>query len=915
MLRHTGTLNMSDLERLQKRIERERQARKQAEAIAEEQRRELHQANLELQRLNKKLEKRVKRRTAELSAARDETLQSNRARTAAEGALLAVQARLAHLLTSSRVVIFSLESSGEYKRTFISENVRDLIGYEPEEVLNDPDFWSSHVHPDDTERVRERFPAVLNDGHLTDEYRFRLVDGSYRWIRSDLRLVYDEQGDPLEIVGSWTDINEQKNVEAALRQTTEVVQLLQAITSAANEAVTVESALQIALHRVCEFTGWPVGHAYTVEDDAGGIAVSTGLWHLDDEERFATFRQVTEGRSWSASKAGLVRRVLVYGKPAWIIDVTKDPGFVRAKSAKEIGVRAGFAFPVLAGSEVLAVLEFFSDKPAEPDEAIIELMAQVGTQLGRVMERSRSQEQLRTAKEDAEAATSAKSQFLANMSHELRTPLNAIIGVSEMLNEDAEASGQSDIIEPLQRIVRAGRELLYLINDILGLSKIEAGKLDLFLERFEIADVVEESVATSRSVAERNRNRLWIEYGEDVGNMVADQTRFRQIVLNLLSNACKFTEDGDITITAHRESRGGKDWLRLSVKDTGIGVTDEHLGRLFQEFTQADASMTRRYGGTGLGLAISRRLCNQMGGDISVESAPGEGSNFTVRLPIEPQSSEDRAPSRQLHDGADVTGSRSNTVLVVDDDPTVRDMMRRHLAREGFHVVTASDGEEGLRIARRIVPCVITLDVVMPKKDGWDVLKTLKSDTTLAEIPVVMLTIVDEKNKGYTLGASDYIIKPVNRDHLLTVLDRYRASGSACRVLVVEDDPDMRKRLRETLGDDGWEVDEAENGRIALYRLAKSRPDLILLDLMMPEMDGFEFLAELRKAREYHDIPVVVVTGADLTEEDHRNLNGGVEKILNKTAYSCDELFEEVRALVAQHALSDPSHSETTSHD
>ena len=194
----------------------------------------------------------------------------------------------------------------------------------------------------------------------------------------------------------------------------------------------------------------------------------------------------------------------------------------------------------------------------------------------------------------------------------------------------------------------------------------------------------------------------------------------------------------------------------------------------------------------------------------------------------------------------------------------------------------------------------------MPKKDGWDVLKTLKSDATLADIPVVMLTIVDEKNKGYTLGASDYIIKPINRDHLLTVIDRYRASDSACRVLVVEDDPDMRKRLRETLGGDGWEVDEAENGRIALYRLAKTRPDLILLDLMMPEMDGFEFLAELRNAREYHHIPVIVVTGADLSEEDHRNLNGGVEMILNKTAYSRDELFEEVRALVAQHARSDP---------
>lgn len=647
---------MPDVERLQKRLEREKQARKQAETIAEEQKRELNEANLELQRLNKKLEKRVQRRTAELSAARDETLQSIKAR------------------------------------------------------------------------------------------------------------------------------------EAALRSTTEVVQLLQVITSAANEAVTVESALQFALDRVCAFTGWPVGHAYTVENEAEGVAVSTGLWHLDDEERFSTFKRVTEQRSWGPSNAGLVRRVLVNGRPAWIIDVTKDPSFVRAKSAEEIGVRAGFAFPVLAGSEVLAVLEFFSDKPAEPDDAILELMAQVGTQLGRVMERNRSEEQLRRAKDDAEAATSAKSQFLANMSHELRTPLNAIIGVSEMLNEDAEASGQTEIIDPLQRIVRAGRELLYLINDILDLSKIEAGKLDLLLERFEIAKVVEDSVATARPVAERNGDRLNVRYDQDIGDMVADQTRVRQIILNLLSNASKFTENGEITIEARRESMAGQDWLVLSVSDTGIGMTAQQTARLFQEFSQADPSTTRKFGGTGLGLAISRRLCNHMGGDISVESTPDEGSTFTIRLPIDSQPSDDGATIRLQPNAGAATQAGNNTVLVVDDDPTARDMMRRYLAREGYHVVTASNGDEGLRIARKAAPSVITLDVVMPEKDGWDMLRSLKSDPSLADIPVVMLTIIDERNKGYALGASDYLIKPVNRDQLLSVLKKYRSSDSTSRVLIVEDD-------------------------------------------------------------------------------------------------------------------------------
>jgi PAS domain S-box-containing protein len=906
---------MQDLERLQRRLERERQARKQAEATAEEQKRELYQANLELQRLNAKLEKRVQRRTAELSAARDETLQSIKARSAAEGALLAAQGQLAHLLTSSRVVIFSLEAKGEYQRTFISENVRDFIGYEPEEVLAEPDFWSTHVHPDDRDGVLERFPTLFDAGYLTQEYRFRLKDGSYRWVCSDLQLIYDEAGVPLEVVGSWSDINERKDAEEALRGTAEVVQLLQVITSAANEAVTVEGALQIALDRVCAFTGWPVGHAYTVNEEAGGVAKSTGLWHLDDAERFATFKKVTEDRSWGPSKAGLVRRVLSYGKPAWIIDVTKDPSFVRAKTAKEIGVRAGFAFPVLAGSEVHAVLEFFSDKPAEPDEAVLELMAQVGTQLGRAMERNRAEEQLRGAKEEAEAATVAKSQFLANMSHELRTPLNAIIGVSEMLQEDASASGQTDTIDPLQRIVRAGRELLYLINDILDLSKIEAGKLDLLLERFEIAKVIDESVATAQPVADRNGNLLNVQYDEDLGSMVADQTRVRQVILNLLSNACKFTRDGNVRIEATRESMNGLDWLLLSVSDTGIGMTEEQMARLFKEFSQADPSTTRKYGGTGLGLAISRRLCNHMGGDISVESTPGKGSIFSIRLPVESGASDEITTRRLQPIPVARAEHDSNTILVIDDDPTVREMMRRYLQQEGFRVVTAVDGEEGLRIAARIVPSVITLDVVMPERDGWDVLRSLKSDPRLSAIPVVMLSIIDEKNKGYALGASDYIVKPVIRQQLVSVLEKYRASGSTSRVLVVEDDPDMRRRLHNMLSEEGWQVDEAENGRIALNRLSDAQPNLILLDLMMPEMDGFEFLAELRNNKQRQAIPVVVVTGADLSEADHRHLNGGVEKVLSKSAYSREELFEEVRALVAQYVEQDPGHSEVDSHD
>ena len=370
-----------------------------------------------------------------------------------------------------------------------------------------------------------------------------------------------------------------------------------------------------------------------------------------------------------------------------------------------------------------------------------------------------------------------------------------------------------------------------------------------------------------------------------------------------------------MVIDAARETRGGRNWLRLSVSDTGIGMSAAQMGKLFQEFSQADPSTTRKYGGTGLGLAISRRLCNHMGGDISVESTLGEGSTFTVRLPVDAAAAPDRPEMRSEPPAFDQHSSGRDTVLVVDDDPTVWEMMQRYLAREGFHVVTAADGEEGLRIAKHIRPCVITLDVVMPEKDGWDVLRSLKSEKALSDIPVVMLTIVDERNKGYALGASDYVVKPVNREHLLAILEKYRMSDAPNRVLVVEDDPDMRARLRATLTEQGWEVEEAENGRVALRSLSGNRPNLILLDLMMPEMDGFEFLAELRNDRSNQEIPVVVVTGADLTAEDRQNLNGGVEKVLSKSAYSREQLFEEVRALVAQYVRHDSHDNEAASND
>jgi PAS domain S-box-containing protein len=533
-----------------------------------------------------------------------------------------------------------------------------------------------------------------------------------------------------------------------------------------------------------------------------------------------------------------------------------------------------------------------------------------------ITERRRADEELRRAKEAAEVANRSKSTFLANMSHELRTPLNAIIGYSEMLQEEAADLGQDAIVPDLQKIHGAGKHLLGLINDILDLSKIEAGKMDLYLEEFSIAQIVDEVITTVHPLVQKKANTLILDCPDDLGSMRADVTKIKQALFNLLSNASKFTDHGTITLRVSSELRVEsselaensklktqnselltQNWVTFEVSDSGIGMTPEQIGRLFQAFTQADASTTRRYGGTGLGLTITRRFCQMMGGDITVESAPGRGSTFTIRLPamvVDPRAE----PLLVAESRFDTPQPGASTVLVIDDDPAAIDLIGRFLSKEGFRIESALGGEVGLRRAAEIGPDVIILDVIMPDMDGWAVLSALKADHELADIPVVMLTIVDDKNMGFALGATDYVTKPIDRDRLISILKKYRRDDAPCPIMVVEDDLPTRQMMRRTLEKEGWMVAEAENGRAALRRVVEHRPEVILLDLMMPEMDGFEFVSELQKHEEWRSIPVVVVTAKDITVEDRLRLNGYVEKILQKGAYSRGELLAEVRNLV-----------------
>jgi PAS domain S-box-containing protein len=538
-----------------------------------------------------------------------------------------------------------------------------------------------------------------------------------------------------------------------------------------------------------------------------------------------------------------------------------------------------------------------------------------------ISKRKKVEDDLRLAREAAEEASRTKSAFLANMSHELRTPMNAIIGYSEMLIEEAEDLGQEDFIPDLKKIHAAGKHLLGLINDVLDLSKIEAGKMTLYLEEFAVPAMIDEVTATIRPLVEKNANRLVVSCPPELGTMRADVTKVRQTLFNLLSNAAKFTHEGRIDLSVSPLVRDGVPCLAFRVADSGIGMTPAQVGKLFQAFVQADASTTRKYGGTGLGLAISRKFCQLMGGDITVSSEVGKGTVFTAILPLRvPEPAATQAPfaagapalttaapetaaSRPPLGGAPASGAPvpadAPLVLVVDDDPAVVDLLSRNLAREGYRVRFALNGRDALALARELRPRLVTLDVMMPSMDGWSVLTALKADPVTRAIPVVMISIVEDKQLGFALGAADYLTKPIDRTQLAEILAKHVARDHERLALVIDDLPDNRAMLRHALEREGWTILEAENGRAGLNLFVDHRPALILLDLMMPVMDGFEFLRELRARDDGRAVPVVVVTAKELTPEERNTLRACVENIVQKGAVSHDGLLAEIREKIA----------------
>ena len=513
-----------------------------------------------------------------------------------------------------------------------------------------------------------------------------------------------------------------------------------------------------------------------------------------------------------------------------------------------------------------------------------------------VIRREKDKQTVSVLKEEAEQANKAKSAFLANMSHELRTPMNAIIGYSEILTEDATDNQHQEYIPDLKKINSAGKHLLQLINDILDISKIEAGKMELDIQDINFASLAQEVADTSEALVTKNGNTLKIIKDESIQDITGDSVKIKQILFNLISNAAKFTENGTITL-GYKTHQDDNNFLSIYVQDTGIGIEKDKAAKVFEEFGQADSSTTRKYGGTGLGLSLVKKFSELMGGSIKLESEIGKGSTFTVTIPKNISTSESVAEDVKNNEEIE-TGKK--VILVVDDDKSARDLIKRNLEKEGYIVLTASNGDEAIEIANQKNPHLITLDIMMPKKSGWETLKSLREYIKFKDTPVIMISMLDDDNTAKGLGADDYLKKPVDRNKLIDAITKQKEKMKNNNIMIIDDLKDNRDIVKRHLKDYNFNFSEADNGKDAIEKLQTKPVDGIILDLMMPVMDGFEFLTRIKEYNRLKDIPIIVLTAKDLNSDEVINIEKDVSLIIQKTDLGEKAIKELVNNLVIE---------------
>jgi len=663
-----------------------------------------------------------------------------------------------------------------------------------------------------------------------------------------------------------------------------------------------------SLQLLCSHTESSAGALYILEDEGTTLQLAASYALKGKGRAIASF-EVGEGIPGQCAQEL---------KPIEVVNIPADSGFQLSLGLVEIPPAAILAVPVLFQDKLLGVLVLGSTKKfGDLEKDIINnSVPQIGVAIANAMnheqtrklsmEIAKRNEELGGKNAELEKAYRVKSDFLSSMSHELRTPLNSIIGFSSVLLGQSGDPLTTDQRMAIEKVLKNGKHLLELINDILDLSKLESGRMTVGIETDEVQSVVSNCLMLTETLFKQKKLTVKETVEPNLPKLSTDIVKVRQVLMNLLSNAAKFTDQGDVYVNVTKKG----DMVAFAVRDSGIGIKPEHYDLVFEEFKQVDGSNTRKYKGTGLGLPISRRLARMLGGDLVVESDYGKGSTFTLTLPPvfvpkgETIVQKKEAPVAKPKPAAQVAkqvappAARGMAqILCIDDDPDAIEILRKYLIPEGYSVASALSGEEGIKLAKQIIPALITLDIMMPEKDGWQVLRELKASASTKDIPVVVHSIIDNKPLAMALGAVDVIAKPTDPSRLLTLAKQFVKSSDQY-LLVVDDNEDFAETIRQLLVQDGFSVKVANSGQKALELLKTSTPALLLLDLIMPGMDGFGVVRELQQNEQWRKIPVVILSGKELSDTEWKQLNVHISDFIKKGSISNVELRQTIQKVL-----------------
>ena len=754
----------------------------------------------------------------------------------------------------------------------------DLLGKRMTDVL------PKELH----ERFQNAIQQVLESGEtLKLEYPLE-INGRTIWFDASVSKLNNSQ-----VYWVARDITERKLAEERLRKQNEYMAAAAEIGRLITSSLDMSQIFTQTVNLIRERFGYYHAAIFEVEETGFRAVIREATGKAGEEMK-------KREHSLPVGSKSVVGTATSTGKPFIVNDTKNSPLHHENPLLPE--TRAEAAIPLRIGSRIIGALDIQSTEPnAFTDEAISVLQI-LADQIAVAIDNARSYTLSQQAVKEMREVDKLKSQFLANMSHELRTPLNSIIGFSRVILKGIDGPTTELQQQDLTSIYNSGQHLLNLINDILDLSKIEAGKMELAFDEVDLGEMIRSVMSTATGLVKGKDVKLIQHVPDDLPPVYADPMRVRQVLLNLFSNAAKFTEEGSITVEAALQSReNGAPEVLIKVIDTGPGISKEDQKKLFQPFSQVDASPTRKTGGSGLGLSICRQLVQMHGGEIGVESEEGKGSTFYFTLPVH----QEENPSDNLD-----KGEEKRVILSVDDDIQVIRLYERYLNNEIYKVVPLTDPTHVVKQARQIKPYAITLDIMMPGYDGWQVLADLKSDPETRDIPVIICSIVEDEEKGYTLGAADYLVKPIIEEDLLNALQRLNHNGEIRDLLVIDDDPEDLRLLKKILSESGnFNVSAAEGGIEGWEAIQKSPPDAVILDLFMPDMDGFQIIEKLRTSERYREIPVLLVTGGDLSEEERAKLNAFGQELLQKSALDEKALIRNLEKVLKRfsHPASHPN--------